>query len=300
MGISLKPLLTKYFKELLKPTSMSIFAGQTWAVDASIYCYKFLYSSTEKNKQYINGFKNMFKNFQSNGITPILVFDGCPPEIKKHTIQERNKIEQSKKDKICQLEELKCKFESTISQGAICTSKIDDIDYHTCVSELSKAKKNVITFPPNFYTDIKQICTSMNVQYLTARGEADGLCAKLFKDGKVQCVLSEDTDLLMFGCSLARKYNYTSDIEYINITELLSKLNLTQTQFIDVCILSGTDYTKHTIPSVGPMTSYKFISSGMTIEDICKKHNVSHLLNDFQCAKTYVTCITDSECTAAF
>ena len=44
---------------------------------------------------------------------------------------------------------------------------------------------------------------------------------------------------------------------------VLSGLNMTMTQFIDFCIMSGCDYCPR-IPGVGPVTALKHISNGGT------------------------------------
>ena len=49
--------------------------------------------------------------------------------------------------------------------------------------------------------------------------------------------------------------------------EILSSLELTADQFIDFCIMCGTDYNKN-IPKIGPENAYKLIKRYETIEGI--------------------------------
>lgn len=53
----------------------------------------------------------------------------------------------------------------------------------------------------------------------------------------------------------------------ISYEEALKGLDLTHTEFVDLCILCGCDYSV-TIDGVGPMTAYKLIKEHHTIENI--------------------------------
>ena len=57
-----------------------------------------------------------------------------------------------------------------------------------------------------------------------------------------------------------------------------SKLDLTKDEFLDLCIMCGTDYNKN-IFRVGPEKSYKYIKQYSSIENIGKntKHDISVL-----------------------
>lgn len=42
--------------------------------------------------------------------------------------------------------------------------------------------------------------------------EAEGICSTLFKNGQVDFVVSEDTDVLVYGAKLLRKFNTTNSL----------------------------------------------------------------------------------------
>ena len=62
---------------------------------------------------------------------------------------------------------------------------------------------------------------------------------------KAWACLSEDTDLFVYGCSRVLRYfsliNHT--VVLYHMKGILKELNMTQEEFKDVCILSGTDYS---------------------------------------------------------
>jgi len=65
---------------------------------------------------------------------------------------------------------------------------------------------------------------------------------------KVWACLSEDTDLFVYGCPRVLRYlsllNHTAVL--YDMEKILCELGLTQSQFREICILSGTDYNSST------------------------------------------------------
>jgi flap endonuclease-1 len=60
---------------------------------------------------------------------------------------------------------------------------------------------------------------------------------------------------------------------------MLKELELTQEQFVDLCILLGCDYTG-TIPGIGYKRAYNFIKKYSTIENIIKGEKINPI-DDF-------------------
>jgi flap endonuclease-1 len=251
------------------------FAGQTWAIDASIFCYRFAHNAQSKRpNSHIDGFYQLFLRLLKARIRPILVFDGKTPQEKMHTVELRARHKQKNLEKIEKLEQ-----ELTNLTGKDCTDKppvIDQFigaeneeDIKTKIDALTRAKKSVITFQPGFYDDVRMLCDLMNVPVLRANGEADVLCAKLYETGQVQAIMSEDSDILLYkgGC-LIRKFGWTNEIEVLELNKILESLDITYDQFIDLAILCGTDYTPTTITGLGPLNALELITKGMNIEQI--------------------------------
>jgi len=56
---------------------------------------------------------------------------------------------------------------------------------------------------------------------------------------------------------------------------MINKMELTNEEFIDMCILCGCDYSPK-IEGIGPVKAYKFIKDFHTIENViayCKEEN---------------------------
>ncbi|PVU86048.1 hypothetical protein BB560_006824, partial [Smittium megazygosporum] len=87
--------------------------------------------------------------------------------------------------------------------------------------------------------------------------------------------ISEDTDVLAFGGKrLLRSFN--TDCEMIlEIDREMAQLELgiSFQQFIDLCILCGTDFNSR-IPKIGPVNALKMIKKYGSIEKIIYSSNI--------------------------
>ncbi|XP_028987290.1 probable flap endonuclease 1 homolog [Betta splendens] len=122
--------------------------------------------------------------------------------------------------------------------------------------------------------DCIKLLSLLGVPVIQAPGDAEALCARLVREGSVDAVASEDMDTLPFGGTvLIRQLNAKkdSDITEYTLSKLLSKLDMTREQFVDLCILLGCDYCQK-IKGLGPKKALKLIQKHHTIEGV-----VSHI-----------------------
>ena len=74
-------------------------------------------------------------------------------------------------------------------------------------------------------------------------------------------------DLLAFGCSrLVRSLSSKKKAIEINLEEVLKGMEMSQDQFIDLCVLLGCDYCE-TIPKIGPKRAYEKIKEYGSIKN---------------------------------
>ncbi|KAF4076255.1 hypothetical protein AMELA_G00212420 [Ameiurus melas] len=95
-------------------------------------------------------------------------------------------------------------------------------------------------------------------------------CVQLVSSGVVDAVASEDMDTLAFGGTvLLRQLNAKRDSEVVeySLPKLLEILQLTQKEFVDLCILLGCDYCDK-IAGLGPSRALKLIQKHRNIEDV--------------------------------
>ena len=113
------------------------------------------------------------------------------------------------------------------------------------------------------------------VQYIVAPYEADAQMVYLERKGIVDGILSEDSDLLVFGakCLLTKLDQYGNCIE-INKADFCAcrEINLagwSDTEFRRMAILSGCDYL-NSITNMGLKTSYRMVRKHKTIEKVIR------------------------------
>jgi len=196
------------------------------AIDTSIYLYRFASDDTLIENIYL-----MVSLFKQNNITPIFIFDGKPPEEKQNIICERQIKKTEAKIKY---EDHKKKLENVLTE-----QERQDIEI-----EMLKLKKKFISIKNQQVRDVKELLTVLGISYYVAEGEADNICAWLTIKQNVYACLSDDMDLFVYGCPrIIRQYNiYKGTMILYETEKILNKLDVTQEEFKELCILSGTDY----------------------------------------------------------
>lgn len=281
MGIkNLTKLIKNFAPELFQTEELSHFSGQKFAIDTSIYMYRFMYS-LKMNKipdgSPVEGFVRQAAALINNGIIPVYVFDGKPPEEKNDTIKDRIKRKDKTVDKITELYDIKKNLSNKpdvsdvgVSTPVVCAAGRSYSSVCEVQSQIDKLDRRVLEVKPHHFEECKELFNLMGVPYITACGEAEGLCARLVKEGIVDAAVSEDTDLYPSGATVIIK-DLNPDknkitISYLN--RLLEKLDITQDQLIDICILCGCDYLKCNIRGIGPKRAYEFIKKMGSIEAV--------------------------------
>jgi 5'-3' exonuclease len=117
---------------------------------------------------------------------------------------------------------------------------------------------------------VKEILDNFGVPYFQASGEAETFCAQLCKAGLADTVISEDSDVLSYGTvkTLISKIEIsTGDCDVVHLVDVHRALEMTHKEFLDFCILCGTDYNKNA-KKLGPVTALKFIQKYKSIERV--------------------------------
>lgn len=255
MGISgLLPLL----KSIHKQCHLRQFAGKTIAVDAYGWLHRgtvacaidlALDKPTRKHIDYCMHRVRMLIHF---GIKPYLVFDGDHLPGKEVTNKER--AAKRKESKRFGMELLKL---GKTSQAHL---------------ELQKA----VDVTPEMARMLIEELKLLNVDYVVAPYEADSQMVYLEKRGIVQGIISEDSDLLVFGAKcLITKLDNFGECVVINRTDFtackeISLVGWTDAQFRQMAILSGCDYLP-SINKMGLMTAYRLLRKHKTVERILRQ-----------------------------
>lgn len=208
-----------------------------------------------------------------NGIKPVYVFDGKPPEMKSGELGKRAE----------RREEAQKSLEKATEAGD--------------VGEMDKFNRRLVRVTKQHNEEAKELLRLMGVPYIEAPCEAEAQCAVMVKSGKVYATATEDMDALTFGTNVllrhltfseARKMpvkeiyldkvlkgmeftkEQVNDIHFRQPVEINYNINFClEFQFTDLCILLGCDYCE-SIRGVGPKTAIELVRKYGSIEEILK------------------------------
>uniref|UniRef100_A0A8C0B3F4 Exonuclease 1 n=1 Tax=Buteo japonicus TaxID=224669 RepID=A0A8C0B3F4_9AVES len=221
--------LLQFIKEAAEPTHVKKYKGQTVAVDTYCWLHKGAYACAEKLARgeptdlYVAFCMKLVDMLLSFGIKPILVFDGCTLPSKKEVEKARREKRQASLLKGKQLLQ-----EGRLSEARECFGRSVNVT-HVMAHEVIKAAR------------------ARGVDCIVAPYEADAQLAYLNKTGMVQAIITEDSDLLAFGCKKVflkiDKFGNGLEIDQARLGNCKQLGNVfTEEKFRYMCILSGCDY----------------------------------------------------------
>lgn len=123
------------------------------------------------------------------------------------------------------------------------------------------------------------------IPYVVAPYEADAQLAYMEKIGLVEGIVTEDSDLLVFGCKIVLlKLDTTTSVitcvsraDFASVTASttggISLLGWSDVQFRTMAILSGCDYLP-SIPGVGLKTAWSLLRKHKTVENVVRAVNL--------------------------
>ncbi|KAI1624975.1 exonuclease 1 [Exophiala viscosa] len=254
MGIKgLLPLL----KSIQKPCNLKKFAGQTLGVDAYGWLHRgvvgcaFALALDKPTSVHIDFVLSRVRMLLDFGVTPYLIFDGDNLPSKAGTNAARRKRREESKALALEL------------QKAGKTSQAQQ--------EFQKA----IDVTPFMARQLIEELKKLNVQYVVAPYEADAQLVYLEQKGIIDGILSEDSDLLVFGARrLLTKLNQYGELVEIDRADfpMCKEMNLagwTDSMFMRMAILSGCDYLPN-IGKIGLKTAHAYVRRHKDIEKIIR------------------------------
>lgn len=104
--------------------------------------------------------------------------------------------------------------------------------------------------------------------YITAPMEAEAQCAELVSLGLVDGIVTDDSDIFLFGGTRVYKnmFNAAKFVECYLTTDLEKEYALDRRKLIRFAHLLGSDYTEG-IPGIGPVTALEILTEFGTLEE---------------------------------
>lgn len=110
-------------------------------------------------------------------------------------------------------------------------------------------------------TECQQLLKLFGLPYITAPMEAEAQCAELVSLGLVDGIVTDDSDIFLFGGTRVYKnmFNQAKFVECYLSSDLEKEYSLDREKIIQIAHLLGSDYTEG-LPSVGPVTALEILS----------------------------------------
>ena len=288
MGIkNLHHFLRKTCPSVYSTVPISKYAFKKIAIDTSIFMCK--YKSSNGNS-YIDSFLHLISVLRYNEVHFVFVYDTkAPPE---KDLERKQRLEAREKNKI-RVERImetwyNYKQEHSLTEESILENaslSIEDevllgfivklIDTDNTISikkidlEIHKLQNSILSIRTEDFNLTKEFFKACNIPFIDAEGEAEATCASLVRQGLVTAVLTEDTDVLAYKAPimLHKMDILKGTFMEIDYEEILNQLQFTDSQFLDFCIMCGTDYNTN-IFKIGPDKAYKLLQQHGSIEAI--------------------------------
>ena len=275
--------LLRALESIQIPRHLSYYRNKRIAVDGYCWLHKSIYLLTNEifenphSTKYIKYLNKRLEQLLHFEITPVIVFDGDKLPMKKIEEEERQRH----------------RSEVTIQSLNLRRNGLEKLAQ-------SKRIEGIDINPKMAYEFIK-ILKQRKIEFFVAPYEADIQLCYLSKIGYVDCVITEDSDLLALGCErilykLDADSGIGKEIELKNLKQCKSFdfSNFDSDKFLTFCILSGCDYFK--MKGVGIKNAYNSVKTSNSYKKCLIKLNeknytdVVHfdeLLNKFE--KAFLT-----------
>jgi exonuclease-1 len=280
MGISgLLPML----KPIQVNKHLSDLSGQTLGVDAYVWLHRGTYGCATEiatgkqttkysmrvvnildilissaSHRYVDFAMQRIRLLRHHNIEPYLVFDGGPLPAKKGTESDRH-----------------IRRAENLSRGKAFTTRGQHTQARECYV------KAIDVTPAMAYQLIKAL-KAESVSYVVAPYEADAQLAYLERTGLINGIITEDSDLLVFGC---KRVYYKLDVVSGTLVSIsrdqftsidgspqcngISLVAWSDAQFRAMAILSGCDYLP-SIPGIGLKTAWSALKKYKSVENVVR------------------------------
>jgi len=271
MGIkNLMQIIKRYSPAAIEYHKINEYENKIIGIDANLMIYKMIFAIRLNgydimNKDiivtHIHSLLLKLKGLIKYNITPVFVFDGMHPKIKSQVIEQRKE------------------FQNFMQQK-----------YYKAVTQDEKKKyyfmKSKISFEE--IKECMEIIKMFGFTIVESPEEADSQLAELSKNNKVDYIVTDDMDILVFGGNKILKNFTVSDkkkIQEIDLNTLKKNTQMNQSQIIDLAILLGCDYCP-SVKGVGTIGAYNLMQEYKDLEKVIKHKKVS-LSYDYDVARKY-------------
>jgi flap endonuclease-1 len=269
VGVNLRDLIPEGAR---RSVDLRALHGRVVALDAYNMLYQFLAAIRQPDgtplmdrqgriTSHLSGLFYRTINLAEEGLKPVYVFDGKPPEMKKREIEER----------IRRREEAERQYRRALEAGRLEEAR----KYAQATGRLSS----------DMVEEAKRLLDAMGIPYVQAPAEGEAQAACMARWGDAWAAGSQDYDSLLFGAPrLVRNLAITGrrklpgrdeyvevKPEIIELDALLKALGITREHLIVIGILLGTDYNPGGVRGYGPKTALRLVRAAKDPLDVLRR-----------------------------
>lgn len=262
----------KYVKvrwpECFEPVPYAALRHQRIALDMMNLLYVF---RARDDRVWMRSVVSFLLRLRDLHVHPVCVFDGTHTHpLKQSTVDKRREEREKGRQRVDSLERSLQHYESTGERDEYLTSFLATHD--ECVSALTQkpivgairdhvhrlSRAYNLSFTTSDIAGIQEILRALGFCVLQAAYDGEALCAYLSANGQVDCVLSNDSDVFFFGATRVL-FRFSDEGAYrIEADKLLTAMGLTREQFVNLCLLCGTDFNV-SIRGIGFCRAYAIV-----------------------------------------
>ena len=253
MGLQISEIIPK------KEITIADLKGKTIAIDAYNTLYQFLTTIRQPDgtplmdkkgniTSHLSGLFYRNINLLQEGIKPVYVFDGIPPELKQKEIEKRKEAKR------------------------IAETKFKEAKEKEDITEMKKYSGRFVKITDEIIKESKELLKAMGIPVIEAPSEGEAEAATLAKTNKVWATASQDYDALLYGTpflirnlTLSRRRKTSAGLfidvhpELIEFQDVLNKLQIEKDQLIALAILVGTDYNPGGVKGLGQKRALEIV-----------------------------------------
>ncbi|KAF3918249.1 hypothetical protein ABW21_db0200642 [Orbilia brochopaga] len=154
------------------------------------------------------------------------------------------------------------RFASTFNSKSVVENALDyDRELRALRDQQKKDRRDADEVTQIMIQECQQLLQMFGIPYITAPMEAEAQCAQLVQLGLVDGIVTDDSDIFLFGGTRVYKnmFNQAKFVECYLATDLENEYSLDRKKMIRLAHLLGSDYTEG-LPNVGPVTALEILA----------------------------------------
>ncbi|PKX95622.1 ssDNA endodeoxyribonuclease RAD2 [Aspergillus novofumigatus IBT 16806] len=161
------------------------------------------------------------------------------------------------------------RFAATLNNNALQSSTFDyEQELRQLRSQQKKDRRDADEVTQVMITECQQLLSLFGLPYITAPMEAEAQCAELVSLGLVDGIITDDSDIFLFGGNRVYKnmFNQGKFVECYLTSDMEKEYALHRRKLISLAHLLGSDYTEG-ISGIGPVTALEVLTEFSSLEE---------------------------------